>query len=164
MDVSGWTLDQRMCCPDWCFGNQQVICAYGYNATPASFTWYISEDALPDPVCIWQAAFISMPSTGGTGHMRVGLANEVPTSEAEMDAAVEVFPGMGDPRAGPNRIQLYATTFVFWTQDMKKGIVTGGKKLVIENFCNIASMRVGCNLVVSGLPTQIPAHLDRNTV
>jgi len=156
MNVTGWDIASKMKLPDYCFGNQDVCSAYTFNNGPFTFVWAISEAALPDPCCIWQVGFTSMPTTDGTGHLRIGLADAVPTTEAEMNAAVEIFPGLGDPHVGPNRIQFYAAKYVFFTIDCRKGLVTGGKKLVIENYCVKDTMRLVCNLVVSGLPTKVP--------
>lgn len=164
MDVIGWGLERKMELPDWCFGNRDIISAYKHNGAPGTRVWDISSHSLPDPCCIWSVVFVSLPSTGGTGVFRIGLANAVPTSEAEMNAAVEIFPGYGKPCAGPNEIILFSGAFCQWTISTRKGLVTGGKKLVLEVRCVVADMRVSCSLVYSELPEEIPAHLDPNTI
>lgn len=94
--------------------------------------------------------------------MRVGLADKVPTSQAEMNAAVELFPGYGIPYGGPNTISLWAAVFVYWNFDVRKGIETGGKKLVLECDCQVATMRVSLAIIVSGLPTSMAGWMAHN--
>jgi len=159
MDVSGWTIDQRMRFPDWCFGNREVISCYQYNSAGGTRKWEISEIALPDPACVWQVGIVSEPSTTGTGTLRIGLADTLPTSEAEMNAALEILPAHGRPRAGPNDMIFNSRDYVFYSLDCRRGMETGGKFLVIECFAAAATMRLWCILVVSGLPTQMAGWL-----
>lgn len=164
MDISGWTLAQRMKLPDWCFGNRQVISAYEYSSAAGTYVWQISEHALPDPCCIWEADFADLPSGGGTGSLRVALSDVVPASTAEMDACQEIFPGLGIPWAGPNRIQFFSTLSDRRHYMTRQGMVTGGKKLVIEVRCVLATVSMECILVVSELPTRIPGWLVHDTM
>ena len=88
----------------------------------------------------------------------------MPANEAEMDLATEILPDYGVAHAGPNQINLYSTKFTMLTINLRKGMATEGKKLVIENYCNVVSMRVECNLVVSGLPTSMAGWLAHHKV
>jgi len=160
IDVTGWTLAQKMRLPDWCFGNRKIIGVFKDEGVVTTFDWNISEDALPDPACIWQVLFVSQPDLGGKGYMRVGLDTDVPTSVAEMNAATELFPSIGEAHAGPNIISFYGERPFYWSVDLRKGMVTGGKKLVIEVYCSVTKVRFDCELVVSGLPTEVPAFLN----
>lgn len=156
MDVTAWPLSSRMKLPDHCFGNRQLLSVFVSNGGVGTMKWGISSIALPDPVCIWRASFKSQPTTNGYGYMRIGLRSAVPTSEAEMNAADEIFPAYGTPHAGPNIINVNGQTYQFWTLETRKGMVTGAKYLVVENKCNAATMRVQCSLLISSLPTKIP--------
>lgn len=156
MDVSGYNLESKMKLPDPCFGQKQVVSCYAVNNGVGTYRWSISSLALPDPVCIWHAMFCSQPSTGGTGRMRIGLAAAVPTTIAEMNAADEIFPDLGAPTAGPNYIDFFSTVYSYYAFDVRKGMATGGKKLVMSTYCVAATMRLLCVLVVSELPTKVP--------
>lgn len=160
VDVSGWTLAQRMALPDWCFPNRYLVCCYKGNAGVGTYVWNISPLALPDPACIWQVIIISAPNPGGTGELRIGLNGVVPTTLAEMNAVQELFPGWGFPKPGPDSIMYYGQQMVQNQLFVRHGLVTGGKKLVIEVYCAAGAVRWDVILVVSGLPTKIPAFLD----
>lgn len=164
MDVSGWTIDQRMRLPDWCFGNRHVIGAYQMNASGASYKYAISEIAFPDPCCIWHVAFAGWHTLDGVGTLRVGLANELPKNEAEMDLADEIFPAFGFPKTGPNGILLSGAAQFLVSFDARKGMVTGGKKLVISLYNSTGAVRANPLFLVSGLPTSMAGWLAHNKV
>lgn len=162
MDVSGWTIDQRMRLPDWCFGNRRIVSAYVYETVQGQREWEISEHALPDPACIWRVEIISEPNAGKKGAMRIALSHVVPTSEAGMTNCQELLEGLGRPREGPNDILLNSGSYLYHFLDVRKGMVTGGKHLVVEIYAVGATMRVTCNLIVSGLPTSMAGWLAHN--
>lgn len=162
MDVSSWTIDQRMRLPDWCFGNRTVIGVYNKNDVIATFNWEISEIALPDPVCIWEFGFMGMMKTGYEGYWRVGLADLVPTTEAQMNAATELLPYFGMPHAGPNIVGMHSETHMFGQMKLRKGMATGGKKLVTENRCIAGTSRIMLWIVISELPTSMAGWLAHN--
>lgn len=164
MDVSGWTLAKRMELPDWCFGNKWIIgCPVKTLLTGTNY-WGISEVSLPDPVCIWTLGcwvrteeFVSLTT-------RIGLRATIPTSDVEMDAAIEMFPLLGAPRVGPNLVRfgfLYSEAFFM---KVRKGMNTDGLKLVVQVCSTVLNVYVQFSLLVSELPTRIPAHLDPNTI
>lgn len=156
MDVSVWTIDSRMKLPDHCFGNRKVIGARQGNVAAGTSTWAISNFVFPDPACIWYVQLVAQPSDVGTGNLRIGLAAAVPTTIPEMDAAVELLPDVGSDVFGPNKIRFETPNFVVINIVVRKGMVTGGRKLVIENQCVAAVTRFMCNVVVSELPTKVP--------
>lgn len=162
MDVSGWTIDQRMRLPDWCFGNRHFIMCNVSTGTTEPFQWGISEFAFPDPACIWLFDLLYLPFTDGKGYVRVGMADAVPTSEAEMDAAAEIFPGYGFPNPGPNVISVWQTVFIHRALAVRKGLVTGGKKLVVETYRFSGSYIIDCSFLVSELPTSMAGWLVHN--
>lgn len=164
MDVSGWTVDQRMRFPDYCFGNRQLIGVYVANYVETTFAWGISDIPLPDPVCIWQMNVLCPETAAAHGNYRAGLADVVPTSHAEMDNAVEIYPYYGVPHAGPNLVQRNAYGWSNVVIDFRKGMVTGGKKLVVENECIVGVSRVIFSLLVSGLPTSMQGWLAHQKV
>lgn len=164
MDVSGWTVDQKMRLPDWCFGNREVQSVYLGNGVVGTFKWAICETVMPDPACIWQAVLVSSLTAGASGYFRVGLADNVPVNEAQMDAAVEIFPYFGVAHAGPNVISDWGQPFVYWGFDVRKGMATGGKKIVLEVKCIAATIRCLIELTVSTLPTNMAGWLAHNKV
>lgn len=164
MDVSGWTIAQRMRFPDWCFGNRELVSVFTLNEAVGTYVYNISTLALPDPVCIWQVCFQSVPDATGGGRIRVGFAAAVPTNEAEMDAAVDFLPHFGHVVTGPNKILFQEPNYVFFSFDVRKGLVTGGKKLVSSTYCTVAKVRINCFLLVSGLPTDMAGWLAHSKV
>ena len=164
MDVSGWTVDQRMRLPDWVFGNRTLIGVYVANAGTGTYAWGISDIQLPDPVCIWKFFYICQEQTGQSGNYRAGLAEEVPTSSAEMDEATEFYPHYGVPRTGPNLLPRAAYQPTTIEIPMRKGMVTGSKYLVVENYTVNSQSRVYVNILVSGLPTSMAGWLAHSKV
>jgi len=164
MDVSTWTLAQRMELPDWCFGNRILIGQFLFNPNPGTTQWAMRDLALPDPVCIWEFWYLIIETAGNFGTYRAGLADAVPVNVAQMDAATEIYPYFGIDHAGPNYIIRITEDATHVVIKFKKGMVTGGKKLVIEVGSAAGTARGFFGLLVSGLPTKIPAHLDPNTV
>lgn len=164
MDVSGWTVDQRMRLPDWCFGNRKVICSYIFSGVVDEATWSISELALPDPCCIWKLGIYWIPDDPGTGILRIALSDTVPISIAQMDACQEIFPHFGQPNPGPNRLTFRTPAASSVEVDTKVGLVTGGKKLVAELYCLTGGARALPTLWVSELPTSMAGWLAHNKV
>jgi len=158
MDVSFWTIASRMKLPDHCFGQRLLHGMRIYNTTPDTFQWLIASRALPDPVCIWSLGLVGGGSDYAGNWVRVGLADTVPTSSAEMDATVNFLPEFGTSAFAPPRISVPTDSGINYNVAIRKGIVTGGKKLVIEG--NLSSY--GTTLVVSvfiiaaALPTKVP--------
>lgn len=164
MDVSGWTVDQRMRLPDWCFGNRQVIAAYASSPEIATFYWGISEIALPDPVCIWSLGWWLGKAESAFYDFRFGLRDTVPTNEAEMDTAIEILPYLGSAHAGPNYLRVEYLETAIVQINLKKGMVTGGKKLVVEFKSSIAWAALNVFLVCSALPTDMAGWLAHSKV
>lgn len=164
MDVSGWTIDQRMRFPDWCFGNRQLIGCQVHCILADQYYFAISDVALPDPVCIWAFHFWVLTAGNMEGAFRIGLRATVPTNEAEMDTATEIFPYVGAPTAGPNKVRhafRYTTPIML---PVRQGMVTGGLKLVGALYSTFADVRGDLVLEVSGLPTQMAGWLAHHKV
>lgn len=164
MDVSEWTIDQRMRLPDWCFGNRTLIGCQVIIAGAITNFWGISEIALPDPCCIWQLVYFFRPSEFTRLNLRIGLAATVPTSEAEMDAAKEIFPYFGSPATGPNILRigiLYSTPMSIM---MRKGMATDGLKLVCQGYFSDGTGYCNVGLLCSGLPTSMAGWMAHNRV
>lgn len=164
MDVSSWTIDQRMRLPDWCFGNRKLIGVYNFENVVGVKNWEISSIALPDPACIWEFGFMGMYYIGSRGTWRVGLAHAKPVNVGQMDAAVELLPYFGIEVAGPNRIGMHSQTHQFGQMTLRKGMATGGMKLVTENDCAEGTSRIMLWVVVSGLPTNMAGWMAHNKV
>lgn len=162
MDVSDWTVDQRMRLPDWCFGNRTVI---GISILcPLLETGYygISEIALPDPACIWQVGWWYKTDTISGVTLRIGLRATIPTSVPDMDDATEILPYMGSPHAGPNEIFMTIRESLPFFINLRKGMVTGGKKLVVRSYSDAAQAHANVCLIVSELPTSMAGWLAHN--
>lgn len=156
MDVSGWTVDQRMGLPDWCFPNRQIVSIERVANVANTYYWGISEIAMSDPMCIWSVGLFFNLLSAMNAYFRFGLRDTVPTSQAEMDTADEIFPYFGRPHAGPNELRMRVVDSSIIHFPVRKGMATGGKYLVIEYWSNINSSSMTIFFVVSGLPTRIP--------
>ena len=157
MDVSFWTIDQRMRLPDHFFGNRQLIGCQVYCLNALAYYYSISEVALPNPACIWAFHFWVRTPASVDATFRIGLRATVPTNEGEMDTAMEIFPYIGEPSVGPNKLRLsfrYSTPVVLTD---RQGMVTGGLKFVGRFYSSIADVYAFFVLEVSELPKKIPA-------
>lgn len=164
MDVSGWTVEQRMRLPDWCFGNRDLMSLYIENVVAGTYTYAISAFVLPDPACIWGIMFMSTNSVAGLGYVRLGLNDHLPVDAADMNTSIEILPNFGRPAAGPNIFWISGSYFYVWDMPAKRGLVTNGWNFVIENRCVVADFRVDVTLIVSGLPTDMAGWLAHNKV
>ena len=164
MDVSEWTVDQRMRLPDWCFGNRQLVGIHVDCPNLGTFYYGISEIALPDPVCIWSFGFYLYNYNYTRHRFRVGLRESIPTNEAEMDTATEILPYFGEPRDGPNYIRAGTLDTRAYLIPLRKGMVTGGNYLVASCYTGTDQSMVDIFLVVSGLPTSMAGWLAHNRV
>jgi len=164
MDVSGWTIAQRMELPDWCFPTRYLIGCYGWNNVAASINWEISNVTLPDPACIWDFGYVALVDDVSSCDFRVGLNDVVPTTVPEMNDVQDFVPNYGYNQAGPNAVRIMPGSKQAVNFHLRLGLVTGGKYLVIENHNLAGTSRFQVYVLVSGLPTQLPAHMDPNTV
>jgi len=164
MDISGWTIEQRVRFPDWVFPVRQVISARIFNIVNNSYVWAISDIGLPDPCMIWKIGMLFRISDSQNNWMRMGLRDTVPTSEAEMNDSVEILPHWGGTVDAPEKIHLFIGNGVYLELDIRKPMATGGKKLVLEGRCEGNDIRVLVHLVVSGLPTDMAGWLAHNRV
>jgi len=164
MDVSGWTVEQRMRLPDYCFGNRELHTVHAEGVVDDTYCWAKSEVRMPDPMCFWEFTFYNRPNATGKGYARLGLADAVPTSVAEMDNAVEVLPRFAFENVGPNRIELYESFYTTYNYNVRKGIDTGGKYFVVELYTLLETMRFNISFVASGLPTNMEGWLAHKKV
>lgn len=159
MNIKRWTIDERMRLPDFCFGNRQVISVSKTASGPAAFSWAISDKGLPDPACIWVFGVLPRRVDNTNNYCRVSLGDTLPTNEAEMNATQPVLPQFGALAWTPPRIYPPTTTMTVWQFDLRKGMVTGGKKLILECYASIDAMAAIAFIVVSELPTNISGWL-----
>lgn len=164
MDVSGWTVAQKMRLPDWCFGNRQLIGVYVNMPLLGTYYYGISAIALPDPVCIWTFGFYIYTYDYTRFRFRAGLRNTIPTNEAGMDAATEILPYFGQPIAGPNYIRLGTKDSRPYIIPLRKGMVTGGKKLVVSAYTGTDASMIDVFMVVSSMPTRMAGWLAHDKV
>lgn len=159
MDISRWTIDERMMLPDFCFGSRKVVSAYSDNLVPGSNTFAASVIKIPDPVCIWSIMFEAIPTDGGYGYLRFGLNNHLPVDDADMSTSAEILPAYGINVPGPNLILCLAQVFASWNFNVRKGMVTHDNYLVIQNSCLLVNLKVQVSLVISELPKNISGYL-----
>lgn len=161
MDISRWTIDERMQLPDYCFG-QRFLSGVQISCTvPSGFVWRIADKVWPDPACIWSVNIICRESDHQWNWVRFGLADTVPTSSGEMDAAQNILPEFGNNAYAPPAFSMFGDTGYVVSVPVRKGIITGGKRLVVEAFLNEAGTKVGgwVGLNVSALPKNISGYL-----
>ncbi len=166
MDVSDWTIDQRMRLPDWCFGNRKLLSLQVNVIAEGSFRWYITTESLPDPACIWAVGFSVSDSDQKYNYIRMGLADNVPMNEAQMDATTPLFPYFGSTVFAPPKIYVPTKSGVAFYIVSRKGLVTGGKKFVAEAWLNVGGTILFGHLyiLVSELPTSMAGWLAHNKV
>jgi len=156
MDVTGWNIASRMKLPDHCFGNRQLIGCFAIVPAAGPHVWAISDVALPDPVCIWELVYYFRPTVAARIYLRIGLAATLPASTADMDAADEILPYFGEPKTGPNQLAVVVEHSTPMSIKLRKGMATGGKKLVIDLLYGNSDGYNTVGLVVSELPTKVP--------
>lgn len=156
MDVTGWDIASRMKLPDWCFGARSTDGVYLPCDEATTKYWGISTLVLPDPVCIWSVGWFSRQKSSSHLEIRAGLRATVPTSEAEMDEAVEILPGVGEPMTGPDKIKTITPYSLGTFFHLRKGIVTTGLKLVLQALSSSDAAPLSFFMVYSALPTKVP--------
>lgn len=164
MDVSGWSVEQRMRLPDWCFGNREAIgCEVNCVLADTDY-WAISEIALPDPVCFWSLAFWFREPAFARVRFRFGLRATVPVNATQMNTATEILPYVGATTAGPNFLRVGQFDSVFYQLMLRKGMVTGGDKLVFEVQSDHINTRADLVMIYSELPTSMAGWLAHHKV
>ena len=164
MDVTGWTVEQRMRLPDWVFGNRQLIGVWGDNAAPGTTNWTISDIVLPDPCCLHIFSYLAFEKAGQFGNYRAALVPALPINVAEFDAGIEIYPYWGIPRAGPNLLIRKQEEMYYQEIPFRKGMVTNAWYLCVEVECVLIRAQIGVAVLVSGLPTDMAGWLAHNLV
>lgn len=162
VDVSGWSLAKRMALPDWCFGNREAIGCEVNCVNADQDYWAISEIVLPDPVCFWSLGFWFRQPAFARIRFRFGLRATIPTSVAEMNGATEILPYIGAITTGPNYLRIGSFDTFVTDLVLRKGMATGGLKLVMEVQSTSVNTRADLFVVYSELPTEIPAFSNPN--
>lgn len=164
MDITGWTIEQRMRLPEWCYGNRELIGCEVQCILATTYYFTISEIVMPDPAVIWAMTFWARTTVMASFSLRVGLRATVPTNEAEMNTATEIFPYVGQPFAGPNKIRFAIDNSVPIRLGCRRGMATGGLKVVMALYSSQANVWGDVVLDVSGLPTNMAGWLSHNIV
>lgn len=166
MDVSDWTIQQKMRLPDYCFGARQMISCRCSIWIADTYQWVISTAVLPDPCCFWSWGIVLIRSDHISNHFRVGLRSTVPASTADMDGADEIFPDFGLLTYHPSRLYVPAVPGTYYNMPMRTGFVTGGKKLVCEGFQHAESSWISfiVYFMVSAMPTEMDGWLAHKKV
>ena len=160
IDVSGWTLANKMKLPDWCFGNRKVVSRSIGHDTPGGLQWKIHTLALPANVCLWEVFCMPIVIDNKSSYIRAGFRTSIPVNEAQMDAAIPILPYYGNVAFTPPRIYFAAAQQFAWNFTARKGMTTGGGYLVLEAYCFATYFGVNFGFVFSELPTEVPAFLD----
>jgi len=156
MDIALLTDEQIMRLPDHCFGEKQLLGMYLYNNAPGTSVFGILDVVLPDPAVIWSMAVTMMQENVDSALGRAALRDTVPINQAQMDACQEIYPNWGIPDAGPNWFPRLPRVFTHVEISCRIFIVTGGKKIVMENALDTGKGRIQITMVVSGIPTRVP--------
>ncbi|MBA7679125.1 hypothetical protein ES703_87408 [subsurface metagenome] len=164
MDVSSWTLAQRMRLPDWCFGNRDLLMLSLGVWTGGGFGWVIGAEALPQQICIWQMGVVIRRNESADNYFRLGMRATIPTTEAHMNDSTPLFPKWGNINYTPPRITLPAETDQVWFFNTRNGIDTGGLKFVGEIWGDDCAAMAQVNIVYSELPTSMAGWLAHHKV
>lgn len=162
MDVSGWTIEQKMRLPDWCFGQRQLVMAGGTASGAGTKVWDISELALPQQICVWQMGIIPRHLSSASDYVRIGFNSTLPTSEAEMDTSIPLLEYFGWTLYSPPRIIMPATGTELWEFFLRRGMDTEGKKLTVEVACVITKISLIVYMLYSELPSSMISWLSHN--
>jgi len=158
MDIRDWPLDKIMQLPDCCFGRKfQVSCQC--RAPDGVATWDISESTLPEVFVLWGVYIIVVYSNESDNWIRIAYGDQLPTTEAMMDAYEPVLPGFGRTGAEPRRIYIYSNQGTTALK-LRKPVAAAGRRLVLEAKPQAAkSMNLQVAIVVSSIPKEAPDWL-----
>ncbi len=164
MDVSGWTVDQKMRLPDWCFGQRRTM-RISHTAVGAGVdAWAIKEKTLPENICIWTAGYWYTETNSTSDYLRMGFRATVPTSIGEMDEAVPAEPeNIGIP-PGPEKMYMPMTENSVILIPTRKGVVATGLFLVMQVHSGAAKCSGACILTYSEMPTSMAGWLAHHKV
>lgn len=164
MDISKWSIDERMRLPDWCFGNRNLVMAANTANGAGTIRWDISETTLPEKICIWQVGILPRNLDSVNSYIRFGFLSTKPTSEAEMDLAKPVLPNFGYTAYTPPRVIMPASGTEIWQFFLRMGVSTGKKKLAIELKCGLTQFSAIVFMLYSELPTNISGWLANSFI
>lgn len=142
--------------PDHCFGTRYTISVQIKAVGVASRDWRISTVVLPDPICIWEFGILPLTLDTSKAYIRVGLLNALPASEADMNLATPLLPNFGNIAFTPPRIAMADAGYSTFQIRLRKGMVTGGKKVAVECYSDAVELKVQFYIVYSEMPTLVP--------
>lgn len=158
MDISKWDIERVMQLPDWCFGWRFPVCTAIESSTGA-LTWDISEVSLPERAVLWELVFYSPRGYTTMDSIRIGLAHQIPTSQAQMDKSTELLKGFGRLISGRRILKLYGAE-VPSMRMLRMPVETGNRKLVLEVKATTGNnSQVILMTVWSSLPKEVPDWL-----
>ena len=164
MDVSGWTVEERMRLPDWCFPERQPFQLYHINNQVGTWSYVMPDYPLPNPACVWKMTLATFPTTGGTGDVKFGLLSDLPLDDNQMETNEPVFDDLKPAPTNVNWIKLYAGVPVTFGYDFRTPIVTTGLKLGMGLYCAVATIRLDLTFIISGLPTKVSGFFNPSTI
>lgn len=122
-------------------------------------SWDIAEIAFPEKAVIWELTVEIVGAFEPGDNFRIALGDQLPTTEAQMDALEPLFPGTGQQGPEPRRMlmQLYTGTSM---RQLKMPIQASGRRMIVEvTPVGAAEKPVVVKIIVSSLPTEVPNWL-----
>lgn len=164
MDITGWSIEQKVRFPDWCFGQRKTM-AISHQAIGAGVdTWVINTKILPDNICIWTVGYWYTETNSTSDYLRLGFRAAVPGSIAQMDEAVPAEPETFDVPPNPRKMYLPMLTSNVIMIPTKKGVDVTGLFLVMMVHSAAARCSGACILTYSEMPTDMAGWLEHSRV
>lgn len=166
MDITGWTLEQRIRLPEWCFGSHQIMSVYLSNVAPGTSIWGQSLEILPADICIWAAGLLIVVNDAVWSFVRMGFRDTAPVNVGQMDASHNFLPGFGNTAFAPPRINTSLVTGLQYHVPLKMGVTPAGERLVAECYCSAGGTQtiVMLYIIYSTLPVDMAGWLSHNIV
>lgn len=155
MDISKWPLDKVMQLPDFVFGTKfTVSCEVQANGVTPAFD--ISEIALPEYFILWQLVTECMFTDYYMSYIRIGLGEQLATTEAMFMNNEPLLHGYGEQGASPRKI-LIAVQSSTVQINLRKPVHAKGKKLTMMGQVIVdKAARARATIVISTVPKEVP--------
>lgn len=159
MNIQDWSIGQVLQLPDHVFGRRYPIWVEAYSASGGAHR-EISEVGFPNVAVIWGFGWwVWTPYTvddKAECRIKLGVANALPATPAEMLRIQPLFPGLGEHMAELRDIWMGDAGAAIWIP-MRTVFDAQGQKLVIEvDASSNTNVRVQVGVVVSSIPKEVP--------
>ena len=159
MRIDDWPINKIMQLPDWCFGIKYAVSVEAFAAND-SFAYDISEIALPETMVIWQILIVPITFSAFTNYVRIGLAQNLPATEAEFMELQPLINGMGAQGPGPRQIQLNIYS-AGQSIMLRQPVHTASRKLALLTYAAVdENCWVRVVIIISSVPKEIPDWLN----